>query len=336
MSLIVKNIFLGASIQDDGRSGLQRFGVTAGGAIDSFALEQGRTLFNDKSNTAAIEFSGSGGKFLVEQTSHFTSTGAQSIVKLNGLKIPQRQIFKATKGAEIEISSISKGFYSYLHVAGGFLTSFHLGSRSGNIRAGLGTILKNGASLPYASDLKVKIRSIKSSDYMNAKNIRIIKGPQTHLFPKKLLDRFLDTEFEISSVRDRMGIRLNYNGDNFCHKDGLKILSEAIELGDIQVDGQGVPTVLLNDRQPTGGYPRIATVISADIYKVAQIGVNSKFHFTLVSLDEAIKALKKHGDLLSLMNNEVSFLNRDPKDISDLLSYGLVDGAIRGDEYDKS
>ena len=133
-----------------------------------------------------------------------------------------------------------------------------------------------------------------------------------------------------------MGIRLNYNGDNFCHKDGLKILSEAIELGDIQVDGQGVPTVLLNDRQPTGGYPRIATVISADIYKVAQIGVNSKFHFTLVSLDEAIKALKKHGDLLSLMNNEVSFLNRDPKDISDLLSYGLVDGAIRGDEYDKS
>ena len=332
----MKNIFPGASIQDDGRPGLQRFGVTAGGAIDRFALEQGRSLFNDKSNTAAIEFSGSGGKFIVGQTSYFSSTGARSIVKLNGLEKPQRQIFKAMEGDEIEISSISKGFYSYLHVAGGFLTISHLGSRSGNIRAGLGTILQENDYLPYRSELKVKMYSIKSLNYMHMRSIRIIKGPQTHLFPKKLLDRFLDTEFEISSARDRMGVRLNHTGNNFYHKDGLKILSEAIELGDIQIDGQGVPTVLLNDRQPTGGYLRIATVISADIHKIAQIGVNSKLQFTLVSLNEAIKALKEYEELLSLMDKEIIFLNRDPRDISDLLSYGLVDGVIRGDEYDKS
>ena len=86
MSLFVKNIFPGASIQDNGRPGLQRFGVTAGGAIDSFALEQGRSLFKEKLNTAAIEFSGSGGKFIVGQTSYFSSTGAHSVVKLKGLK----------------------------------------------------------------------------------------------------------------------------------------------------------------------------------------------------------------------------------------------------------
>jgi biotin-dependent carboxylase-like uncharacterized protein len=336
MSLFVKNIFPGASIQDNGRPGLQRFGVTAGGAIDSFALEQCRSLFREKSNTAAIEFSGSGGKFIVGQTSYFSSTGAHSVVKLKGLKKAQGQIFKAMEGDEIEVSSISKGFYSYLHVAGGFLTCCHLGSRSGNVRAGLGTTLKNGDHLPYVSELNIKMSSVKFIDYMNTRQIRIIEGPQTHLFSKKLLDRFLDTEFEVSIARDRMGIRLKHTGSNFCHKDGLKILSEAIELGDIQIDGQGLPTVLLNDRQPTGGYPRIATVISADVHKVAQIGVNSKLHFTLVSLGEAIKALKDYEDMLSVMDKDVTFLNRDPRDISNLLSYGLVDGVIRGDEYDKS
>ena len=111
MSLFVKNIFPGASIQDNGRPGLQRFGVTAGGAIDSFALEHGRSLFKEKSNTAAIEFSGSGGKFIVGQTSYFSSTGAHSVVKLKGLKKAQGQIFKAMEGDEIEVSSISKGIY---------------------------------------------------------------------------------------------------------------------------------------------------------------------------------------------------------------------------------
>ena len=122
----------------------------------------------------------------------------------------------------------------------------------------------------------------------------------------------------------------------FDTKNGLNVLSEAIEIGDIQIDGQGVPTILLNDRQPTGGYPRIATVISADLHKVAQIGVNSTFKFTLVSLNEAIKALKDFTDELSDLENEVFNLTRDPSDIDNLLSYGLIDGAIRGDEYEES
>ena len=160
------------------------------------------------------------------------------------------------------------------------------------------------------------------------------KNEVNYLF--KLLENFLKTEFTITSSRDRMGIRLGHQGKKFDTKSGLNVLSEAIEIGDIQIDGQGVPTILLNDRQPTGRYPRIATVISADLHKVAQIGVNSTFKFTLVSLIEAIKALKDFTDELSDLENEVFNLTRDPSDIDNLLSYGLIDGAIRGDEYEES
>lgn len=336
MTLFVKKVFPGASIQDNGRPGLQRFGLTAGGAVDTLALNLGRALFGDKSNTSVIEFSGAGGKFIVKRPSFFASTGANSTIKLNGVLKLQAEVFSASEDDEIEVSSISTGFYSYLHVAGGFLTAVHFGSRSGNIRAGLGTILKTGDYLPYASPVNVKISAIKMRNYTNFNKIRLISGPQTRLFSKKIFENFLKTEFTITSSRDRMGIRLGHQDKKFDTKSGLNVLSEAIEIGDIQIDGQGVPTILLNDRQPTGGYPRIATVISADLHKVAQIGVNSTFKFTLVSLNEAIKALKDFTDELSDLENEVFNLTRDPRDIDNLLSYGLIDGAIRGDEYEES
>ena len=336
MSLLTKRAFTGASIQDDGRSGLQRYGVTSSGGVDKLALAQGRALLKDEENTAVIEFSAVGGTFLVQESSFFVLTGAEAQLYLNDTPILRGQVFRAQVGDEIKIGSITKGFYSYLHVAGGFCTDSHLKSRSTNIQAGLGTTLETGKILPYKKKLNRNLMYMNLGEYCNSDSIRIVSGPQTDFFPEKVFERFLDTEFEVSQKRDRMGVKLNFKSKNFFIEDGLSIVSDAIEVGDIQIDGQGQPTVLLNDRQPTGGYPRISTVISADLHKFAQISINSKFNFVLVSLEEAIIALKELAEQLKTLNEQVDFFQRDPHDISNLLSYSLVGGAIRGDEYDES
>ena len=113
MSLYINSALVGASVQDDGRPGLQRYGVTSGGAVDKLALAQGRVLLNDEGNTAALEFSAVGGKFKVQTSSFFVFTGAEAPLKLNGNLIQQGQVFEAKAGDEIEIGSISNGFYGY-------------------------------------------------------------------------------------------------------------------------------------------------------------------------------------------------------------------------------
>ena len=336
MSLYINSTLIGASVQDDGRPGLQRYGVTSGGAVDKLALAQGRVLLNDEGNTAALEFSAVGGKFKVQTSSFFVFTGAEALLKLNGNLIPQGQVFGANVGDEIEIGSISKGFYSYLHVAGGFLSTAHLGSRSTNVQVGLGTALENGNILPYKRTLHRDLMCLKLNDYFNSNKIRVVSGPQTNLFPEKVLQRFFSTEYKVSPMRNRMGVKLDFNGENFYTDAGLSVLSDAIELGDIQIDGEGTPTVLLNDRQPTGGYPRISTIISADLHKFAQKSVNSKFNFVMVTLKEAIKALEELKEQLRNLRSQVDSLQRDPHNISNLLNYSLVGGAIRGDEFDES
>ena len=102
MSLFVKSAFAGASIQDDGRPGMQRYGVTLGGAVDKLALAQGRLLLNDHGNTAVIEFSAVGGQFIAQKPSFFAFTGAEAPLSLNGKLIPNGQVFEAQAGDEIK------------------------------------------------------------------------------------------------------------------------------------------------------------------------------------------------------------------------------------------
>ena len=336
MSLYINSALVGASVQDDGRPGLQRYGVTSGGAVDKLALAQGRVLLNDEGNTAALEFSAVGGKFKVQTSSFFVFTGAEAPLKLNGNLIQQGQVFEAKAGDEIEIGSISNGFYGYLHVAGGFLSTSHLGSRSTNFQVGLGETLEIGNILPYKSTSYRDLKLLKLNDYFDSSKIRVVAGPQTNLFSEKVLQRFFSTEFKVSPMRNRMGVKLTFNGENFYTDEGLSVLSDAIELGDIQIDGEGTPTVLLNDRQPTGGYPRISTIISADLHKFAQKSVASKFNFVLVSLREAVNALEVLSEQLGNLRSQVASVQRDPHNISNLLNYSLVGGAIRGDEFDES
>jgi len=129
---------------------------------------------------------------------------------------------------------------------------------------------------------------------------------------------------------NRMGARLEFEGAPFAASGQLSILSEVIVPGDIQMTGDGTPFVLLPECQTTGGYPRIGTVIPADLPRVAQAGPGISLRFEVIELQDAVEIHRRHVAALAKLPSTIRPLLRRPEDISDLLSYQLISGVISG------
>jgi biotin-dependent carboxylase-like uncharacterized protein len=128
-------------------------------------------------------------------------------------------------------------------------------------------------------------------EYGRQVELRAILGPQDDYFTRAGIDTYLSSQYTVSTRADRMGYRLD--GPRIEHRDGADIVSDGIPLGAVQVPGDGLPIILLADRQTTGGYTKIATVISVDIPKIAQSKPGDTVVFQQVSQEEAIKALEE-------------------------------------------
>jgi allophanate hydrolase len=159
---------------------------------------------------------------------------------------------------------------------------------------------------------------------------------QTEFFAASELTRFEATEFHRDSRANRMGVRLLPNGQGFQSDAGLTILSEAIVPGDVQITGDGTPFVLLSECQTTGGYPRIGSVLPADLPRVAQAGAGAKLRFRFISLNEAVEVERRDASRTKSLRSKIRPLIRDPHSISDLLSYQLISGAVAGDDFERT
>ena len=325
------------TIQDLGRPGYQRFGITEGGVIDRWALAEGNTLLGNDLNTAALEMATIGGKFTVTGTPIVMATsGAEMDLKLDGTDVPWRSSFTVLPGQVVHCGVARHSVYSYLHVQGGFDVATVLDSRATHIRSGfgghMGRRLCSGDKIPLSLDssLNTNVTPLKlpAPEYLKRETIRVLWGTQAHVFGDKQRELLLQSEFAVTVERDRMGARLATDAGSLAAETGLTGISDAVLAGDIQVAGDGVGTVLLADRQPTGGYPRIATVISADLDAIAQIPVNRPFRFSLVSTDEAVDALLKRKQKIAALSDQLQAVVRSPADVPDLLSYNLVDGVV--------
>ncbi|RMH45047.1 MAG: urea amidolyase, partial [Alphaproteobacteria bacterium] len=145
------------------------------------------------------------------------------------------------------------------------------------------------------------------------------------------LTHFVSRPFRVSRLRDRMGIRLEPEAGPLPAEAGLRILSDAVCPGDIQIGGDGMPTVLMADHQPTGGYPRIGTVIGADLPALAQVPTGAEIALVPTDIDEAVAARARLAAELEALPRRLEPLLRDPADMPDLLSYNLIDGVTNGD-----
>ena len=323
------------TIQDNGRTGFQRYGVPIGGAMDRYALAEGRALLGNDSNSAALEMPFYGGTFRATDSIIIAITGAEMDIQVNGKEYPSRKMIKLEKDQILHIGSSKTGVYGYLHLYGGISTYIVLGSRSTHIQSKIGW-------LPNVGDFLVGTNSIANPgdkqlpepDYFQRTNIRIITGPQTSLFDKEDIEALETAQFKTTITRDRMGVKLSSTYGQIQADQGLKLISDPIIAGDIQIAADGTASVLLADSQPIGGYPRIASIIGADLHVIAQLPPDREFSMEFVNRKQAVKAYHEVQRKINSLPAQLIEHGKKPTYNSDLLNTSLISGVIRGDEYD--
>jgi len=173
---------------------------------------------------------------------------------------------------------------------------------------------------------------IRAIDRLGGGTVRYLAGPQTDLFSDIDLERFHATPFRASHIANRRGVKIDFEGAPFTPQNAHSIVSDIIVTGDIQMTGDGEPYVLMSECQTMGGYPRIGTVIPVDLSILAQAKAGTPIRFEQITLDQADTIIADTTSAATL-STRLSTLVRDPKEISDLLSYQLIGGAITGYEY---
>ncbi len=329
MSLIVRRIGPRCTLQDQGRSGCLDLGLSRGGAADLRAVAEGAALLRQGADLAVLEMAGMGGEFEARHDLRVALTGAPMDASIDGGKVAWNASHLLPAGARLTIGAARQGVYGYLHVGGGFEGAAFLGSRSVHLAAGVGRAVAVGDDLPVGSDKGTETGLfLPTDDRFAGGTLRVVEGFQTPLFAPEVRERFAATEFTRGPRANRMGIQMVCEGMGFAAEGQLNILSEIIVPGDIQMTGDGRPFVLMPECQTTGGYPRIGTVIPADLPLAAQTPAGASVRFEFVSLEEAAQAEAEARAGLARLTAQAQPLVRDIAQIADLLSYQLISGAI--------
>lgn len=309
--LAVQAITGAVSFQDGGRRGYQRQGLSGSGPMDRLALAAANALVGNRPETVAIEFGLGGGRFRLEGGDAWLAlAGAPCALRIDGAPVPDHRAVLLCAGASLVIEAPRRGVFAYLAVAGGFDVPCVLGSAALHQRAGLGGFdgrgLRAGDALAVASATEDGPRSPEIPGSLDPlpldteAPVRVVLGPQADRFASDALALFTDAAFTVSHRADRMGIQLD--GPALAHgSDGYNIVSDATVMGSVQVPGSGRPIVLMADRQTTGGYPKIATVVSADLRRVAQRRPGEALRFRAIPLGDAFALAREHAALLGAL-----------------------------------
>jgi biotin-dependent carboxylase-like uncharacterized protein len=323
-----------STLQDRGRFGHQRFGVSTAGAADPLLLAAANTLAGNAADEAAIEFTLVGDTYVVEADSCRIAVAGDAEVVIDGHPRLAWTSHRLTRGQRFRVGALISGARGYLAVAGGFDAAPVLGSVSTHLRSGLGgfsgTRLRPGDSLPLKL-AEVPLEPERALDPRRLPTrsnvLRVVLGPQQSHFTEAGLAAFLGSEFTVTTEADRMGYRLD--GPVIEHAGGFNIISDGIPLGAIQVPGTGKPIILLADRQTTGGYPKIACVIAPDVAALAQLRPGVKLRFQAVSVEEGTAAHRAFAELIGNLPALVeTAIPGGPMDSERLLSLNLIDGIV--------
>ena len=290
MSITILKPGVQTTIQDIGRYGYSHFGISSSGAADLFSFRLGNIIVGDTEELAGIEMTLLGGDFKFNSDAVIAVTGSSFNLSLDSQEIPYNQSIYVKKNQILSVGITKGGAMSYLMVKGGIKTENYLNSKTTHVMSGMGGFmgrpLKKGDILEIDKNNEINITNIPNNlDEINTSKIRINKGLQSSYFSDSTWAAFTSKMFTVSEVFSRMGIRLK--GNPIHSSKGNEILTEGIPLGAIQVPGGGEPIISFVEHQTTGGYPKIANVISADLCKVGQLKPGDKFQFELISFEDA-------------------------------------------------
>ncbi|MQS89738.1 biotin-dependent carboxyltransferase family protein [Companilactobacillus mishanensis] len=299
----ILNPGLSTTIQDRGRTGHQIEGFPESGAMDRFSFRLANMLVNNPLSTAGLEFVLAGPTMKFSCDTFIAITGGKLKATLNNKPIEQNRAVQVSAGSILNVGQMTEGNYGYIAFAnGGVTTRPVLDSCSTTLRTGMGgidgTALQHGDNVPIIESVVMPSLNARKISLQpeQIQDVHFVEGPHWNMFSEVAHKQFSNQEYEISEQMDRMGYRLSGEPLETPEKS---LLSEGTVFGNIQITRDGSPIVLMADRQTTGGYPVIGTVIAADLVDLIQTRPGAKFRFVKVSLDEAMDKLVAKRKILN-------------------------------------
>jgi biotin-dependent carboxylase-like uncharacterized protein len=293
------------TVQDLGRPGYQHLGIAVSGALDPVSLRVANVLAGNAPGAGALEVAYVGPTLEVEADEvRLSFAGAEAGIDVfpaegaaDHVRIKTLRSIRLRRGQVVRIGSLAGAVALYIAVEGGFDIEPVLGSVSTYIRGGFGgwqgRALAAGDRVPLVRNRPTDRDEwqIEGLDLSPPARFRVIAGPQSDYFSDRAIADFFDSEYTVGAGSDRMGMRLD--GPRIEHARGFNITSDGIAPGSIQIPGNGQPIILLADRQTTGGYPKIATVISADLPALGRLPIGARIAFEPVTMETAEAARRE-------------------------------------------
>ena len=294
MGIYIMSGGLLTTVQDLGRYSYQQQGISPSGAMDSRSFRLANYLVGNQENEAGLEVTLLGPRIQFTNGTVFAVTGADMTPCLNDQPVEMYRAIQVTAGDILSFRELKSGCRSYIAFAGGLDIPLVMGSRSTLLRGAIGGYegrkLKTGDNIglryPVSQLPDLESRVIPAEDFTGEKvTLRVLLGPQEERFTSEGIATLLREAYVVTPQSDRMGYRLE--GPTIQHKTDANIITDGIALGSIQVPGNGKPIIMMADRQSTGGYTKIANVISVDIPRLAQCKPGTQIYFQQVTLEEA-------------------------------------------------
>lgn len=299
MSIEIINGGALTTVQDLGRAGARLQGFGTNGVMDEASSRLANALVGNSQDRAVLEMTMLGAQIRFTETCYIALCGADMQSEINGNAVIMNKTYKVNNGDVLKCGLAVSGLRTYLAVSGGIDADEFLSSRSTNLKCGVGGYcgrkLKSGDILNIGREkghlYNPNYAEVKYSAPSQQVTVRAVAGPQYDMFDEKGKKAFWSESFKVTEQSDRMGIRLS--GAEISAQGTTDIISDAIVKGSVQVSANLQPIILMADAQTTGGYAKIATVISADLPLLAQLKPNAEVRFKLISTREAERAYKK-------------------------------------------
>lgn len=293
------------TVQDLGREGFGPMGVSPSGAADAISLRIGNRLVGNAEGAAGLEMTLLGGRFVVWEDAVFALTGSEFGARLGGAPVPLWTSFPAKARETLRVGPTQSGARCYLCVKGGIEVKPFLGSGSTHLLSGLGG--HGGRALREGDLLKMgpakgrfRNRTLNGEAWARLapqKVLRVTPGPQSDWFPESAQKVFYESTYRVAEESNRMGIRLQ--GAAISATSGGEMISEGVALGAVQVPEGGLPIILFVEQQTTGGYPKIANVIAADLHSLGQLRPRDEIRFERIDWGTARALLREQEKLLA-------------------------------------
>lgn len=304
-TVLVQSPGLFTTVQDQGREGFGAMGVSPSGAADAISLRVGNRLVENPETAAGLEMTLVGGTFEFPEGAVLALTGSDFGATLDGVPVALWTSVKVQSGQLLRVGPTSGGARCYLCVQGAISVQLLMGSASTHVLSGIGgwqgRTLRKGDRLPVgATGGSFRQRTVATSALEHLaprKVLRVTLGPQCDSFPESSHRLLCETTYRVAEESNRVGIRLE--GAPIARSSEEEMITEGVPLGAIQVPPGGRPIIVFVEQQTTGGYRKIANVISADMHSLGQLRPRDEIRFERVEMETARRLLKEQEELLA-------------------------------------